>query len=57
MIKLASGVLAFAKLLPGRMGGRRLLLLALLALAIAGGLESYRAVRIVREVDRAQELL
>ena len=39
------------------MRGPRLLLLALLALVIVGGVEAYRAVGIVREVDQAQELL
>ena len=37
--------------------GRYFLLLALVALAIGGGVEAYRAMAIVREVDQAQELL
>ena len=56
-IKLASGVLTSAVRLRPRLSGRRLLLLALLALAIVGGVESYRAVMIVREVNQAQELV
>ena len=54
--ELASGVLSVATRLRARLHGRHLLLLALLALAIVG-VESYRAVGIVREVDQAQELV
>ncbi len=55
--KLPSSVLSVATRLRGRLRGRHFLLLALLALAIVGGVESYRAVGIVREVNRAQELV
>ena len=56
-IKLPARVLSVATRLRARRRGRHLLLAALLALAIAGGVESYRAVGLVREVDQAQALV
>ena len=56
-IKLATGVRSVATRLPAKLRIRNLLLLALLALAIVGGLESYRAVGFAREIDQAQELM
>ena len=56
-IKLAAGVLSIAARLRARRRGRHLLLAALLALAIVGGVESYRAVGLVRQVDQAQALV
>ena len=56
-IKLAAGVRSVATRLPAKLRSRNLLLLALLALAIVGGLESYRAVGFAREIDQAQALM